>query len=937
MKKFLLSLLCLFCVGIYANAANEAITGWGDKNTSYKDRENTAGWKATNSALVEVDGVVCPTLNGKTSGKGVLTSPELTGGISSLTLKAKNTFSESKGISLKAEIKQDDAVVASHDFITSNDEISETWSEISVEGNSVEGNYVIVITNNCPSNNSKSNKDRASITSLTWEEAVSADAPEPVEISCAIDGGTGTVTLSCPTEGATIYYGFSGDEINEEYTDPFTVTESCTIYARAQKGEEKSNISEYYIDLPYLSFKKAIDASELTDYVTIIGDFQVIYQNKDKGRLILTDGTSNLLIYKSGNDYSIDYPEGTKISEVKGTVANYYDCFRLIEAELTEGGNGAEYAQVEVTSLQDLSYDENLFDEILIKDCNISGKDLGAPVIELGGETAVLYDLFEVGYENVTGCEITAFVWRYRNTLEIVPISIEGGEVTATVETPVITPNKRELNLNETVTITCKTEGATIYYTLDGTEPSQDSEKYTAPIPFTEDCTIKARAYYEGDDKTMFPSAVAERTYHVMDPTCNVITEGNHDVDEKNTLNSYKKHACTIDGVEYHMNAAHLGEGGNGNAGTESSLMMNNNNSRFCYLIQVGENEGYVVDKIELAYNTESKTEFAVRGANTPFDDSAESRADYEKAIKGHGVLIGSMSKDSQSIEFEKDYKYFALYPTNSGAVYLDNITIRYREVAPIADAPELTDDLADEFESDEESLLIPALPSHEDWTPMYQVNDGDTYEADTEGTYHDEALDPASLHVIKIWYEHYNGVDKSEPKEYFHVTAPQVTVENPQEDATEKVTTIDFGTIGEGVVVYFTLNGTDPTVAETANKVRARVSTEDGVYNIESREDLDMVHAVSATSSIVKIHPISGESLPEISLVTKAVHSESGTASHVTRHDTQIDITTGVADIEVSDASEPVYFNLQGVRVVNPENGTYIRVTKGKAEKVVK
>lgn len=931
MKKILLSLLCFFCIGIYANAANEAITGWGTKDANYKARENTDGWKATNSALVEVDGVVCPTLNGKTSGKGVLTSPELTGGISSLTLKAKNTFSESKGISLKAEIKQDDAVVASHDFITNNDEISETWSEISVEGN-----YVIVITNNCPSNNSSKNKDRASITSLTWEELASPDAPEPVNISCDINGGVGTVTMSCPTDGATIYYGFSGDEINVEYTAPFTVTETCTIYARAHKGEEKSNMSEYYIDLPYTSFKKVIDNSALTDYVTIIGDFQVIYQNKDKGRLILTDGTSNLLIYKSGNDYSIDYPVGTKISKINGTVVNFHNCFRLIEAELTEGGNGAEYAPVEVTSLQDLSYDENIFDEILIKNCNISGKELGTPVIELGGETAVLYDLFEVGYENVTGCEITAFVWRYDDILRIVPISIEGGEITATVETPVITPNKRELNLNETVTITCKTEGATIYYTLDGTEPSQDSEKYTAPIPFTEDCTIKARAYYEGDDKTMFPSAVAERTYHVMDPTCNVITEGNHDVDEKNSLNSYQKHTCTVDGVEYHMNAAHLGEAGNGTTGTESSLMMNNK-GRFCYLIQVGENEGYVVDKIELAYNTESKTEFAVRGANTPFDDSAESSADYEKAIKGHGVLIGSMSKDNQSIEFEKDYKYFALYPTNSGAVYLDNITIRYREIAPIADAPELTDDLADEFESDEESLLIPALPSHEDWTPMYQVNDGDTYEADTEGTCHDEALEPASLHVIKIWYEHYNGVDKSEPKEYFHVTAPQVTVENPQEDATEKVTTIDFGTIGEGVVVYFTLNGTDPTVAETANKVRARVSTEDGVYNIESREDLDMVHAVSATSSIVKIHPISGESLPEISLVTKAVHSESGTASHVTRHDTQIDITTGVADIEVSDASEAVYFNLQGVRVVNPENGTYIRVTKGKAEKVVK
>ena len=44
----------------------------------------------------------------------------------------------------------------------------------------------------------------------------------------------------------------------------------------------------------------------------------------------------------------------------------------------------------------------------------------------------------------------------------------------------------------------------------------------------------------------------------------------------------------------------------------------------------------------------------------------------------------------------------------------------------------------------------------------------------------------------------------------------------------------------------------------------------------------------------------------------------------------------TGIAGIEAEDG-EAVYFNLQGVRVQNPENGVFIRVQNGKAVKIVK
>ena len=57
--------------------------------------------------------------------------------------------------------------------------------------------------------------------------------------------------------------------------------------------------------------------------------------------------------------------------------------------------------------------------------------------------------------------------------------------------------------------ISCATEGATIRYTTDGTEPEETSTGYTGPITITETTTIKAKAFKGGLD----PSETATATY----------------------------------------------------------------------------------------------------------------------------------------------------------------------------------------------------------------------------------------------------------------------------------------------------------------------------------------------------------------------------------------------------------------------------------------
>ena len=63
---------------------------------------------------------------------------------------------------------------------------------------------------------------------------------------------------------------------------------------------------------------------------------------------------------------------------------------------------------------------------------------------------------------------------------------------------PVIDPNGGSFTGEQTVTITCETEGARIYYTTDGSDPTADSTLYTGAFTLTESATVKAIAVKDG-------------------------------------------------------------------------------------------------------------------------------------------------------------------------------------------------------------------------------------------------------------------------------------------------------------------------------------------------------------------------------------------------------------------------------------------------------
>ncbi len=83
------------------------------------------------------------------------------------------------------------------------------------------------------------------------------------------------------------------------------------------------------------------------------------------------------------------------------------------------------------------------------------------------------------------------------------------GEATGVVA-PVISGTTPFYGSTE-VSMSCETEGASIYYTTDGTDPTANSTLYSAPFTITEACTVKAVAIKDGAS-----SAVESKDFAVV-------------------------------------------------------------------------------------------------------------------------------------------------------------------------------------------------------------------------------------------------------------------------------------------------------------------------------------------------------------------------------------------------------------------------------------
>lgn len=137
-----------------------------------------------------------------------------------------------------------------------------------------------------------------------------------------------------------------------------------------------------------------------------------------------------------------------------------------------------------------------------------------AIITSLEGKPCTIYqsDISLATVKDESGNKVV-FTIKDKNTITF--NTLKNGKYTivpvANCAIPQFDPAGGKYTETQSVTITTTTEGATIYYTLDGTAPTTASTRYTAPVEITTTTTLKAIAVKEG----LGDSEVATATYYV--------------------------------------------------------------------------------------------------------------------------------------------------------------------------------------------------------------------------------------------------------------------------------------------------------------------------------------------------------------------------------------------------------------------------------------
>jgi hypothetical protein len=339
-----------------------------------------------------------------------------------------------------------------------------------------------------------------------------------------------SVTINCATEGAEIRYTTDGTDPTANstlYDGPITVNTpnaTTTIKAIGVKTDmNNSGIATAEYTLPQsvntLAAANALAPETGNSGVDFFftGDVVVTYAGgdyiwlRDVGAI-----TGGGLFYRTGTEVTTP---GAVLSQNWGASAKQYK--GLIEFTNAEGvansGNTAPYAPFDRTgvALTDAHMNEYIvFNNVRIDSKDDDNKTYTATYVGENREaiTYQLYDQFGKSPEVGKTYNITGLVTKY-NDIQVYPTYLE--EVPQ-VATPTFSPNGGEFTAAQEVTISCATENAKIYYSLD-------RENWTEGTTLTVDRSGKV--YAKATKANMQDSEVAEATFTINYPAITVTLE----------------------------------------------------------------------------------------------------------------------------------------------------------------------------------------------------------------------------------------------------------------------------------------------------------------------------------------------------------------------------------------------------------------------------
>lgn len=319
------------------------------------------------------------------------------------------------------------------------------------------------------------------------------------------------VTISCTTVGATIYY--TTDESTPTtssavYTSAIPVSTTTTIKAIAVKdGMNNSSVAmaTYTIQVsgPMVTYEKITSTDDLTD-----GNYLIVYE---EGSLAFDGSLSTLDV--AGNTVGVVMNNG--IIEIDKAIYFTID----VTQHTIKSASGKYIGRT--------SDSNGIHENASTVYTNTISFDNDGNAVIIGSGGAYLR------YNNASG----NLRFRYYNSGNYTgqrSIALFKEKTSALVALPQFTPARGTYNEPQSVAITTATEGAIIYYTTDGTDPTPSSTQYDGTISVGKSMIIKAIAVKDGETSNV---ATAEYVLKVSTPTFS-LAEGTYRGEQSVTISS---------------------------------------------------------------------------------------------------------------------------------------------------------------------------------------------------------------------------------------------------------------------------------------------------------------------------------------------------------------------------------------------------------------
>lgn len=342
--------------------------------------------------------------------------------------------------------------------------------------------------------------------------------------------GNATYTITDGTSDLTIFRGYYLEGAKFTAEDQIKVGQKVIVYGKltSYNGEGQMNQGNkiYSIDgeggdtptpeKVEVSTLAALKALAVNTPVKFTANATAVYQHQSS--LYLTDGTDWLLVYGKLNT---TYTNGTVLTGFEGTVGEYNGIKQLTPAAdtFTAGTAGTAVEPTEMAI-------EEVASDLACEYVKFVGVTIAATenartftMSDESGSITLYQNWTDIEIPTGEGLTVTGFIGMHSGVAQILCVTVTTASGLEVVAAPVfsVTGAVAEGTL---VTLTCDTEGATIYYTVDGAEPTTASAVYTEPIAINEEMTIKAIAAKAG----METSSVATASYTIKAP---VVVEGN--------------------------------------------------------------------------------------------------------------------------------------------------------------------------------------------------------------------------------------------------------------------------------------------------------------------------------------------------------------------------------------------------------------------------